>query len=188
MKKKTIIASSLAVLVSGLIIVTLLILSGSAPIKYRFYSGDRITGTFIMTVNGVDYNPDEEFLEYENTGTQRLHTDDSGFSIKGGRYGSYKIGFLLDNKELYRLTGDELFEAYASNQTLTYQYINTNWWHVTEMSLTAEMVLINGEWIVKTKIVYSEPLESGVISEYTVKKTFAYNEMMQGNGIVRFGI
>jgi len=117
-----------------------------------------------------------------------LHYDYSGFSIKGGEYGSYKISFLLDNKELYRLTGDTLFDAYTLNPILTYQYINTNWWHVTEMALTAEMVLINDEWIVNTKVVYSEPLESGIISEYTVERSFTYDEIMQGKGIVQFGV
>jgi hypothetical protein len=143
-----------------------------------------------MTVNGIEYSPVEKILEYENTGTQRLQYDYSGFSIKGGKYGSYKISFLLDNKELHRLTGDPLFDTYATNPTLTYQYINTNWWHVTYMTLMVEMVLSSDddEWVVNIKIVYSEPLESGTISESTVEKTITYTEIMQGRGIVQFGV
>lgn len=66
MRKKIIITSCLAVLVLTAFIIVLFV----SPVKYRFYSGDRITGTFIMTVNGVDYDPAEEILEYENEGTQ----------------------------------------------------------------------------------------------------------------------
>lgn len=188
MKKKIIIASSLTVFILVLIMISLIVLSNPVPTKYRFHSGDRITGIFTMTVNGVDYYPIEKILEYENEGTQRLHDDYSGFSIKGGKYGSYKISFLLDNKELCQLTGDTLFEAYTSNPILTYQYINTKWWNVTEMTLTAEMMLKNGEWIVNTKIVYKEPLESGIISEHVVENSFTYDEIMQGKGIIQFGV
>ena len=157
--------------------------------KYRFYSGDRITGTFTMTVAGDEYNPVEEILEYENTGTQRLQTTSiHGFTIKGGKYGSYKISFMLDNKELYRLTGDTFFETQTSNPILTFQYINTNWWHVTNMTLTAEMNVKNDEWVVNVKVFYSEPLENGVIADYTVEKTFTYTETMQGNGTIQFGV
>ena len=150
MKKKIIIMSILAFIVI-LFMAVLFLLRSPYPNKYRFYSGDRFTGTFTMTVNGTEYDPVDEILEYENTGTQRLHTDSSGFSIKGGNYGSYKISFLLDNKELYRLTGDAIFETYTTNPILTYQYINTNWWHVTKMTLTAEMVMENDEWVVNEK-------------------------------------
>jgi len=187
MKKKIIIMSILAFIVI-LFMAVLFLLRSPYPNKYRFYSGDRFTGTFTMTVNGTEYDPVDEILEYENTGTQRLHTDSSGFSIKGGNYGSYKISFLLDNKELYRLTGDAIFETYTTNPILTYQYINTNWWHVTKMTLTAEMVMENDEWVVNVKIVYSEPLESGTISETTVEKTITYTDIMQGKGIVQFGV
>ena len=184
MKKKIIITSCLAVLALTAFIAILFI----SPLKYRFYSGDRITGTFVMTVNGADYDPVEEILEYENEGTQRLHNDNSGFSIKGGEYGSYKISFLLDNKELYRLTEDVIFDAYTSNPVLTYQYINTNWWHITEMALTAELDLVNDEWVVTAKVVYREPLESGITWETMVEKSFTYDEIMQGEGIVQFGV
>lgn len=185
---KKILMSTLAALVLTLFITALFVLSSPVPIKYRFYSNDRIKGTFTMTVAGKEYDPVDEILEYENEGTQRLQDGYSGFSIKAGKYGSYKISFVLDNKELYRLTGDTLFENYTSNPILTFQYINTNWWHVTEMTLTAEMVLVNDEWIVNTKIIYSEPLESGSISEDTVEKSFTYDEIMQGDGIVQFGV
>lgn len=141
-----------------------------------------------MKVNGVDYYPKEEMIEYEKEGPQRLNNDYSGFSIKGGAYGSYKISFLLDNKELYRLTEDPLFKSYTSTPILTYQYINTNWWHVTNMTLTAEMVLDHDEWVVNTKIVYSEPLKNGTLSERTLEKSFTYDEIMQNAGIIPFGL
>jgi hypothetical protein len=178
----------MVVLALTLLSIIFFILASPVPVKYRFYSGDRITGTFNIKVNGVDYNPIEEMLEYDNEKTQRLTNGYSGFSIKGGAYGSYKISFSLDNKELYSMTGDSFFMSYTSNPILTYQYINTNWWHVTKMTLTAEIVLVNDEWIVNTKIVYSEPLENGTISEHTLEKSFTYDEIMQNKGIVQFGL
>jgi len=187
MKRKAVLLSVIG-LVLLIITVTIFIISTPYPLKYFFYSGDRITGTFTMTVAGVEYDPVEEMLEYENQGTQRLHDDINGFTIRGGAYGSYKISFLLDNTILYQLTGDTFFETFTSKPILTYQYINTNWWHVTEMTLTAEMVIVNEEWVINTKTIYSEPLENGDISVTTVEKAFTYAEVMQGKGIVQFGV
>lgn len=73
MKKKNITISILAVLVLILFISSWLFFTSSVPLKYRFYSDDRITEIFIMTVNGIGYDLVEKILEYENTGTQRLH-------------------------------------------------------------------------------------------------------------------
>ncbi|MFV0341827.1 MAG: hypothetical protein ACK5JH_02895 [Anaerocolumna sp.] len=167
------------------IIIILSLLSG-VPLKNRFYLKDRITGTFTMTVYGKDYDPVDEILEYENEGTKQLNIVGSNFSIKGGKYGSYKISFSLDNEELFQLTGDELFAHYTSNPTLTYQYINTNWWNVTKMKLSADMTLVNGNWVINMKTVYSETLEDGIYSEHTITKTFTYDEIMNGNGIISF--
>lgn len=167
------------------ITLVLLIIAVVTLSKNRIYFGDRITGTFTMTVAGNEYDPVEPMLEYENEGTQRLTSSGSDFSIKGGKYGAYKIGFVLDNKELYKLTEDKQFDTYTSNPSLTFLYFNTNWWHVTKMTLTAEMKLINGEWMINTKVVYSE---DGGVSEGIVEETFSYNEIMSGNGTILFGI
>ena len=186
--KKKVIRCSIIGLAILLIPVIVFMCSRPYPLKYFFYSGDRITGTFTMSVAGIKYEPVDEMLEYANQGTQRLNTNGAAFSIKGGNYGSYKISFVLDNKELHKLTGDEYFEVYTSNPALTFQYINTNWWHVTEMTLSAEMVLLNNEWTVNTKVVYTEPLENGSISENKVENSFSYDEIMSGDGLVYFGV
>lgn len=156
--------------------------------KNRIYFGDRITGGFLMTVAGKTYFPTDGILEYENTGTQRLTGVTEDFTIKGGQYGSYKIGFVLENEELYELTKDDIFKSYNSDPTLEFFYVNANWWHVTKMDLTAEMVLSKGKWIVNCKAVYREPLENGGVEEYTVEKSFTYKEIMEGKGIVHFGL
>lgn len=158
-------------------------------IKTRLYFGDRITGSLSMTVAGKPYNPAEETLEYENQGTQRLKDDSAGnFSIKGGKYGGYKIGYILENKELYKLTQDAKFESYESDQTLTFLYINANWWHVTEMTLTADMVLLGDQWVINCTVVYKESTEGGSYTENTVQKSFTYDEVIAGNGIIQFGL
>jgi hypothetical protein len=110
--------------------------------KDRSYSGDRITGTFIMTVSGKEYNPVEKMLYFHDKDTQRLSTSGSSFSIKGGEYGPYEIIFLLDNKELYKLTGDIQFDLYTKNPQLTFRYFNSNWWRITRMELSAEIFLV----------------------------------------------
>jgi len=170
-------------------LVLLVIAAGTLPdVRNLIYRGDRIIGTFTMTVAGNEYDPVDEMLEFENEGTQRLASSGADFSIKGGKYGSYKISFVLDNKELYKLTGDKQFDMYTSNPLLTFQYVNTNWRHVTKMRLSAEMDSINGEWVVNTKVVYSEHLEDESVSENIVKKSFNYSGVMLGNGIIQFGI
>ena len=190
-KKKVIlsigVSLSLCILLC-IIVVIAISFSRPYPSKYFFYLGDRITGTFTMSVAGIEYNPVDEMFEYENQGTQRLSSVDSGFSIKGGAYGSYKISFILDNKELYRLTGDKSFETYSSNPAITFQYINANWWHVTEMALSVEMIFIDDEWILNTKVVYTEPREDGSIFEGVVEKSFLYDEVMLDSGLVYFGL
>lgn len=157
-------------------------------IKNRFYSGDRITGTFNMTVTGHEYDPVDETLEYDNGGTQRLTSSGSNFSIKGNEYGGYKIGFVLDNKEIYHLTKDNKFKTYTDNPSITYYYIKTSWWKVTKMKLTAELAFIDDQWIVKTKAVYSETKENGGNKEKSTEKTFSYDEIMSGNEILQFGL
>ena len=185
--KKKLLVLFIAVVI---IVIGVICVGNFGYIKTRLYSGDRITGTFVMTVDGKEYNPVEESLEYENSGKQRLASDGlSSFSIKGGEYGCYKIGFLLDNEELYKLTGDESFQSYETNQWLIFEYINTNWWHITKMTLSAEMVLKDGEWIIYTKVIYAEKRENGDDSEYKpIEESFSYSEIMSGDGIIHFGV
>ena len=158
-------------------------------LKNRIYTDDRITGTFSMTIMGKLYNPTDETLEYESEGTQRLKNDGVGnFSIKGGEYGGYKIGFILENDKLFELTQDSIFESYESDPTLTFFYINANWWHITEMTLTADMVLSGEHWVINCKAVYKESTDNGRFSENTVEKSFTYDEVIAGNGIIQFGL
>ncbi len=187
MKKKWIISISVILL---LILISLSILLMRIPyFKNRIYLKDRITGTFSMLVDGKPYNPTDETLEYEDDGTQRLADDGAGnFTIKGGEYGRYKIGFILENDELFELTQDPIFKSYDSDPTLTFFYINANWWHITKMTLTAEMVLSGDKWVINCKVVYKESTEDGGFIENTAQKSFTYDEVMAGNGIIRFGL
>ena len=186
--KKKVILFGITCLALFIIAAIVFINSMSLPLRYYFHLGDRITGTLDITVSGISYVPEIQMVEFENQGAQRLHVDMSGFSIKGGEYGPYKISFVLENEMLFRLTGDMIFETYEANPILTFQYFNTNWWHVTEMTLIAEIILVDDDWVVYTKVVYREPRESGHISEYIVDKTFTYEELVLGKGTVYFGV
>ncbi|MDD6236228.1 MAG: hypothetical protein PUB00_02490 [Clostridiales bacterium] len=72
--KKTFILSVVIIL----LIVTGIIVSTILYFQTRFYTKERITGTFEMVVSGAEYHPEEEFWEYENSGTQRLSNDGAG--------------------------------------------------------------------------------------------------------------
>jgi len=186
MKKRTII---FICIILALLFIAGAVLMMCPYLKNRIYAGDRITGTFSMTVEGKAYSPTDETLEYENTGTQRLKNDGAGnFSIKGGQYGGYKLGFILENDRLFELTQDPVFTFYDSNPTLTFFYINANWWHVTEMILAADMRLSDGQWIVDCKVVYKESTESDGFKDETVEKSFSYDEIITGNGTIQFGL
>ena len=185
--KKKIIVFSIIVFIFIIVVAAIINIDYLKP---RLYSGDRITGTIIIAVNGEKYYPNVETFEYENNGTQRLSYDGtSNFSIPGGKYGSYRIGFELDNKELYRLTKDVLFLSYETDPMLFFQYINTNWWHVTNMELSVEMENHNGEWILNTKVYYQENSEDGTESNYPpTEKTISYSDVIAGNNTIQFGV
>jgi len=180
------------------IVITLLLIDGLAflmlpTIPYRLHIGDRITGTFSMTVAGEPYRPADATLGFfdGDKGAQKIKFDggSSGkFSIKGGEYGKYTIGFILDNEELYKLTRNPKFLSYNCDPTLTFEYVNANWWHVTKLTLTAEMVSLNDTWAIKCKAVYREPTERGAIMEHTAEKYLFYNEVMAGEASLYFGL
>jgi len=71
LKKKKFVISTLAFLVL-LSVAIVFFLRSPYPNKYRFYSGDRITGTFAMTVSGIEYNPVEVFDPRFKTGLKVL--------------------------------------------------------------------------------------------------------------------
>ena len=180
-----------AVTVSILLVLSVLTLAivqfitNSNHIKGRYYPDDRITGSFSMTVSGERYDPDIKIPE-DNSGSNRLTASASGFSIVGDEKELYTISFLLDNKELYRLTGDPQFDLFDENPVITFEYFKTSWWHFTTMTLTAEMVVVDNEWIVKIRADHRWPSDGTKFYEDTVEKSFTYNEVMSGDGIIRF--
>ena len=182
---RTIIIVALFIAIIGILAFAI----NSPYIKTRIYIGDRITGFFAMSVDGKPYEPVDKTLEYENTGTQRLSTDIDGFKIKGGKYGMYNIGFILENKELYKLTNDDVFLTYPDKTNLCFRYLNTNWWHITNMNLTADLTKENGEWKLNVKAVYTESPEDGLHKAKIVEKTFDYSDVAEkGNADIQFGI
>ena len=173
-----------------LLIVTGIIISTTSYFQTRFYTKERITGTFEMAVNGAEYHPEEEFLEYENSGTQRLSNDGEGrFQIQGGKYGEYQIGFYLEDNILSKRTNDDIFNTLPENTPLIFHYINRNWWHVTNMQLTADLFQENNEWMLKIKACYTESTEDGSTpKEQIVENTVKYiNEAKKGDISLTFG-
>lgn len=127
-------------------------------IYYRVYPFDRITGEYEISVNGKEINNIDEYYEFENSGKLRLENDTENFKIKGGKYGGYKIGFLINEDTLYELTNDETFKG-NDNIDLSITYFNTNWWHISELDIEIDIVKDNGEWCVCYDVELEEPLE-----------------------------
>lgn len=62
-RKKTFILGAVIIL----IIMIGVVISTLAYFQTRFSTKARITGTYEIIVNGAEYHPEEEFLEYENS-------------------------------------------------------------------------------------------------------------------------
>jgi len=128
-------------------------------IYYHFYPFDRITGEYEITVNGKEVNTIEEYYEYENGGKIRLENDTENFKIKAGKYGPYKIGFVISDEKLHELTKDDRFIGYG-NVDLSIICFETNWWHVSELDIEIDIQKENDEWFVCYDVEYSNALES----------------------------
>jgi len=154
-------------------------------IYYRFYPFDRITGEYDISVNGKEINAIDEYYEYENGGKIRLENDTENFKIKGGKYGRYEIGFVLSEDELYKLTNDERFKG-NGNIDLSVSYLNTNWWHISELDIEIDIVKDNDEWYVCYNLELEEPLENFENKTSNVSKKIKLSEI--GDAEIMIGI
>ncbi len=154
-------------------------------IYYRFYPFDRITGEYDITVNGKETNTVDEYYEYENGGKIRLENDTENFKIKGGKYGRYEIGFVLNEGTLYKLTNDEMFNG-NGNIDLSIAYLNTNWWHISELDIEIDIVKDSGEWYVYYDVELEEPLENFKVTTSNVSKKIKLSEI--GTAEILIGI
>ena len=145
-------------------------------IYYRFYPFDSITGEYDISLNGKQINSIDEYYEYENSGKIRLENDTENFKIKGGKYGRYEIGFVLSEDTLYKLTNDEKFKG-NRNLDLSIAYLNTNWWHISELDIEINIVKDNGEWYVFYDLELEEPLENFQIVTSNVSKKIKLSEI-----------
>lgn len=145
-------------------------------IYYRFYPFDRITGEFEISLNGKEINAVDEYYEYGNGGKIRLENDTENFKIKGGKYGRYEIGFVLNEDTLYKLTNDEKFRG-NGNIDLSIVYFNTNWWHISELDIEINIVEDNDEWFVCYDVALEEPMENFNVTTSNVSKKIKLSEI-----------
>lgn len=143
---------------------------------YRVYPFDRITGEYEITVNGKSPRLAEEYYEYADDGKIRLQNDTEDFSIKGGEYGRYTIGFVIDDKELFELTGDERFKE-TKDLELSVVYHNLNWWHISELDIEIDVACENGEWYVYYNIDLEEPGEDFRGRKSNTRKKISIDEI-----------
>ena len=145
-------------------------------IYYRFYPFDRITGEYEISINDKEIDAVDEYYEYENSGKIRLENDTENFKIKGGKYGRYEIGFVLSNAVLYEMTNDEKFKE-CGDIDLSIAYLNTNWWHISELDIEINMVKDNDEWYVYYDVELEEPMENFDVTTSNVSKKIKLSEI-----------
>jgi len=143
---------------------------------YRLYPFDRITGTVSITVDGNRIASSEQYYEYENGGKIRLSNDTEKFAIEGRKYGGYEIGFIMSNDELYKATKDKFFLE-TDDVDLSFLYINTNWWHITQMDVNFEFLKERDVWYVVYDVEYSEPTEDGEIFTNSVSRKIRVDQL-----------
>jgi len=143
---------------------------------YHFYPFARITGEYDITVNGKEINAIDEYYEYENDGKIRLDNDTENFKIKGGKYGRYEIGFVLNEDTLYKLTNDEKFKG-NGNIDLSIAYFNTNSWHISKLDIEIDILKDNEEWYVCYDVELEEPLENFKVTTSNVSKKIKLSEI-----------
>ena len=132
-------------LIISLIFILFICAFNYKQIYYRIYPFDRITGEFEITLNGKRINMIDEYYVYENSGKIRLENDTETFKIKGGKYGIYKIGFIIDNDILYDQTNDLFFKD-SGDIDLKVCYYNTNWWNISNINIKIDLINDNGTW------------------------------------------
>lgn len=157
-------------------------------VKARLYFGDRITGTFNISVNGVEYIPADTSWQFDNGSEQELNGGAESFSIKGGEYGTYNIIFTLDNSKLAELTGGEVFSKLPENTRLVCTYVNDNRQNITSMNLTADLSQKDGRWVLKIKAQYSKNIDGNTIDDVFETQADYIQSAQNGEIQVHFGI
>lgn len=154
-------------------------------IYFRFYPFDRITGEYEISLNGKEINTVDEYYKHENNDKIRLENDTENFKIKGGKYGRYEIGFVINEDTLYKLTDDETFKG-NGDIDLSIAYFNTNWWHISELDIEINIVKENDEWYVYYDVELEEPLENFKITTSNISKKIKLSDV--NNAEILIGI
>ena len=156
-KRKTII------LVSILILIAVVVADFAFNFKYIYHRGypfDRITGTYTITIEGEENNLQmDEYYDFDNSGKVRLASDTESFKIKGGEYGLYKIGFMINGNDLYKATDDKYF-LNQDTFDLSFSYMNANWWNIADIDIKIDLVK-EDKWCAVYKIEYTQLIENG---------------------------
>lgn len=158
-------------------------------IKVRLYRGDRISGTFNMSVNNQEYDPMEASVEYENNGTSRLTQDGKNFSIKGGEYGLYDITVYLDNGVIADIADDNSFKSYPENTSLSFLYLNANNWNISNIDINVKLEKEENEWklIINISFKYLAEDYKTYITE-NINKVFTYEDVVNTGAVIQFGL
>lgn len=116
----------------------------------RLYMGNRVEGTYCVTVEGK--NVEIEDFEYTLNNDNIQHKFDSKkFSTKIGEYGIHHIRFVISNKNLYDITNDECFNN-NEKTVVGVDYFNTNNWHIFKLDINLNITKASEGWVVETSV------------------------------------
>ena len=158
-------------------------------IKVRMFSGDRITGSFNMSVNNIEYDPVEASVKYEKSGTYRLTQNGNDFSIKGGEYGRYDIVFYLENRIFFDITDDNSFNNYPEQTPLCFSYINAPNWNIADIYIKVSLEKEGDDWNLVVNILHKYLTEDykTYATEY-IDNVFIYKDIINTGAVIQFGL
>lgn len=116
----------------------------------RFYTGNRVEGVYSITVEGKELKI-QQFNYMLNDCDIEYKFDEEGFSTKIGEYGVHKIRFIIDNDQLYEITGDEAFHDGGFTE-VGIDYFNTNNWHIFKLDINLNITKTADGWVVETNV------------------------------------
>ena len=147
------------------------ILCATAGLAVRWILGgqngsDLIRGTFSATADGKELAVGEGRWTGENGEGERFRLRDGAFSAAGGTYGVYDFIFVLDNRALADLTGDDVFLALPEQTQLVYQYVSPSRQNRSDLALHADLVRNGGQWLLKMSADYEQSGDGGRVTDY----------------------
>ena len=172
MKKRNIIVFAVSILIA-------LFFVFMPYIKTRMYFKNRITGHINILINGVETELSMiKYITPDSSDENTLVINNGIFELKGGEYGQYEFIITISNDVFYSKSEKATSINTASDTVIKFNYINSNWWNITDMFLKIEMNENDGDRILTLSATYAEASETYKESTMkTVENNYYMNEI-----------